>query len=158
MAPVAERATCEGDLVVEMQSQHDALAVHLDAVRSVLARWGMTAEPATGAELIAALVPLHELLVAHLDEEEQRVLPIVTAWITADEWARLARHGFAHMPKRALFRQLGAILEDADAIDRRAFLATVPPPIRLLWTVFGRRAYLRHVRRMRSGIATRVGC
>jgi hypothetical protein len=92
----------------------EALATRLDTVRSVLARWETIAESAAGAELIAALRPLHDLLVAHLDEEEERILPLVAAWISADEWTRLAQHGFAHMPKRALFRQLGAILEDAD--------------------------------------------
>jgi hemerythrin-like domain-containing protein len=155
--PLAERARLDGELVAGMQAQHQALATHLDTVRSVLARWETTVEPAAGAELIAALRPLRELLVAHLDEEEQRILPLVAAWITADEWARLAEHGFAHMPKRALFRQLGAILEDADDRERRDFLATVPPPVRLLWTLFGHRTYLRYARRIRGGLATRIG-
>lgn len=151
---LVERATLEGELVAGMQSQHAALATHLDIVRSVLGRWETTAEPAVGAALIAALRPLHELLVVHLDEEERRILPLVTAWITAGEWARLAQHGFRHMPKRALFRQLGAILEDTDEMERRDFLATVPPPVRLLWAVFGRRVYLRHIKRIRGGLAT----
>ena len=153
---LAERAAAEGGLVDGMQSQHAALAAHIDRVQSVLLRWQTTAQPTAGAELVAALRPLHELLVAHLDEEEQRILPAVAAWITADEWGRLARHGFAHMPKRALFRQLGAILEDADDVERRDFLATVPPPVRLLWTAFGRRVYLRHVRRVRGELGTEV--
>jgi hypothetical protein len=150
---LAERAALKGELVAGMQSQHEALATHLATVRTVLARWETTAEHGVGAELIAALRPLHELLVAHLDEEEQRILPLVTDWITADEWARLAQHGFAHMPKRVLFRQLGAILEDTDERERRDFLATVPPPVRLLWTVFGHRVYLRYIRRIRGGLA-----
>lgn len=154
---LSERAAVDGGLVDGMQSQHNALAAHIDRVRSVLVRWQSTAEPTAGAELVAALRPLHELLLADLDEEEQqRILPAVTAWITDEEWRRLARHGFAHMPKRALFRQLGAILEDADDDERRDFLATVPPPVRLLWTAFGHRVYLHHVRRVRGELATAV--
>jgi predicted ester cyclase/hemerythrin-like domain-containing protein len=152
---LAERAALEGELVAAMESQHDALADHIDTVRNALAHWQATAEPTAGAELIAALRPLHDLLVAHLDEEEQRILPLVTAWITADEWARLAQHGFAHMPKRVLFRQLGAILEDADDRERRDFLATVPPPVRLVWAMFGHRIHLRQIRRIRGALAAR---
>lgn len=153
---LVERAALEGELVAGMQAQHEALATHLDTVRNVLGRWETTAESAAATELIAALRALHELVVAHLDEEEQRILPLVTVWVTADEWARLAQHGFSHMPKRALFRQLGAILEGADERERRDFLATVPSPVRLLWTVFGHRAYRRHIKRVRGGLVSGI--
>lgn len=149
---LTKRAQLDVALMARMQSQHDDLALATSEVQELLSGWRVSADPAVAAALVAGLGRLRELLIAHLDEEEQRVLPLVTTYITPVEWRRLAEHGFARMPKRVLFRQLGAILEDADLTERRDFFATVPPPVRVLWRAVGHRRYAHYVGRIRRGI------
>jgi len=146
------RATLDAELMARMRAQHDALAGAMSAAGEALSRWRTSVDPGAAATLVAALRSLHGMLCTHLDEEEQRVLPLVTTWITQHEWGRLAEHGLAHMPKSVLFRQLGAILEDADPADRHRFLASVPPPVRLLWAALGRHRYARYTTRLRRGL------
>jgi hemerythrin-like domain-containing protein len=149
---LTKRAQLAAALMARMQSQHDDLSLATSEVQELLSGWPVSADPTAAAALVAALARLRELLIAHLDEEEQRVLPLVTTYIAPVEWGRLAEHGFAHMPKSVLFRQLGAILEDADPTERRDFLASVPPPVRVLWRAVGHRRYARYIGQIRRGI------
>ena len=149
---LAGRAELDASLLARMQTQHDTLALTTAEMSDALSRWRLSVGSETVAALIAAAERVHGLLVTHLDEEEQRVLPLVTTWITPAEWGRLAQHGFTRMPKSALFRQLGAILEDADSVERRNFLATLPPPVRLLWAALGRRRYDRYTVQLRGHV------
>ena len=45
----------------------------------------------------------------------------------------------------------GAILEEADQVERAQMLALLPPPIRLLMRTVGARKYRRYISQVRSG-------
>ena len=49
-----------------------------------------------------------------------------------------------------LLQFLGAVLEDADARERRALLGALPLPARLAWKIIGRANYARRIRRVRA--------
>jgi hypothetical protein len=140
-----ERATPDRDVVRRMQAQHDALAHILAEVEQVLPRWRANASVETGEQLAGLLAALSSGINEHLAAEEQHVLPIVEAHLTAEEWAEVGEHGAASIPKEKLLVFLGAILEDADRGERREWLKSLPLVARVLWPTVGRRKYARYV-------------
>jgi hypothetical protein len=136
-----------------MEAQHIAIAEVLGRVDAVLPAWQRGARVRDGHALADDLTELHARLEEHLDEEEQHVLPIVGRTITAAEWDELAERGFAAMPKRRALVFLGRILESASPAERSRFLGRVPPPVRLLYRLTGRRAFARETAALRAGLA-----
>jgi hypothetical protein len=113
----------------------------------------MDVDPGTAAQAAGQAEKLETALSAHLDEEEQRILPIAGRVMSAAEWARLGKHGVSHTPRNRLLRQLGQILEDTTEAERRDLLRTLPLPPRLLWATVGRRQYADYVRQIRADIS-----
>jgi hemerythrin-like domain-containing protein len=147
-----QRAPVSADLVERMQAQHNAIAGILQRIEMTLPRWQRTALIRDAGTLTTEMEELHAQLDEHLGEEEQHVLPLVGQTITAAEWAELAQHGFAAMPKRRALVFLGYILESASPAERARFLHHVPPPVRLLYRVIGKRAFRRETATLRAGL------
>lgn len=62
--------------------------------------------------------------------------------------------GFAAMPKRRALVFLGHILESASPGERSRFLRRrVPPAVRLLYRLIGRRAFTRETAALRAALA-----
>jgi hemerythrin-like domain-containing protein len=149
-----QRTPVDARLVERMEAQHAAIAEILGRVDAVLPAWQRAAGARDGQALADDLAELHARLEEHLDEEEQHVLPIVGRTITATEWDELAERGFAAMPKRRALVFLGHILESASPAERSRFLGRrVPPPVRLLYRLTGRRAFTRETAALRAGLA-----
>ena len=136
-----------------MEAQHQALGEILSRVDAALPQWQRTPDDAMATLLAADLGELHALLEAHLDDEERHVLPVVARVITKAEWDELGERGFAAMPKRRALVFLGYILESATPEEQSRFLRRVPPPVRLLFRLTGRRAHAREAAALRSGLA-----
>jgi hemerythrin-like domain-containing protein len=138
-------------LTDRMAPQHAALGAILGRIDAALPRWQRSPDAASSRALAADLASLHAQLEEHLDDEEESVLPVVGRVITTAEWDELGERGFAAMPKRRALVFLGYILEGASAEERSRFLRRVPPPVRLLYRLVGRRAYARESAALRSG-------
>jgi len=70
------------------------------------------------------------------------------------ELDELAERGFAAMPKRRALVFLGHILESASPGEQSQFLRRrVPPPVRLLYRLIGRRAFTRETAALRAALA-----
>lgn len=145
-----QRARPDAALIERMQEQHELVATAIGRGTALLPSWRDTADAATGRELAEILQELVTRLVAHLDEEEANVLPMVRRYITVEEWDELGRHGMANVPKRGRLHQLGAILEAADETERELFLEKLPGFVRVIWNVVGRRRYQRYVEHVRG--------
>ena len=68
------------------------------------------------------------------------------------EWRALGERARAHTPKDKQFMMLGALLEEATPAETARLLAPIPAPIRLLWRLVGRRAYVRRMAELRAGL------
>ncbi|MFC4066917.1 hemerythrin domain-containing protein [Actinoplanes subglobosus] len=146
-----ERARLHHELVDRMEMQHEALDVTLTAVEERLSAWELTAE-ATDRDAAADSVEEHlRVLLEHIDDEEQLVMPMVEQYLTGEEWERVGRAGMENLPKEKVLVALGAILEEADDEERRFFLAKVPLAGRVLWRLVGRRQYARQMALLRDG-------
>lgn len=147
-----ERASLHNALISRMEREHEAVDALLTQVADALAAWTPAATAAARDELAAALEALGQQVAAHLDGEEREVLPIIEEHLTMEEWAEVGQRGAAGLPKARMLVLLGGILEDASDAERRDFLAHMPPPVRVLYKVVGKRRYDKETAVLRSGI------
>jgi hemerythrin-like domain-containing protein len=138
---LTQRVELERELVARMQGQHEMVNTLLEQLEPLLATWRTTALATDGEAIATVIEQLNVALGEHLDEEEQRVLPIVRQHITNREWAILGKRGIASMPKDRVLVFLGYLLEDATPAEREHFLAGLPLPPKLLYKAVGRRKY-----------------
>lgn len=148
-----DRAKPSADVVHRMESQHEAVAELVGKAELQATGWLAAAGTSERDDLAATLDQLREPLLEHLDDEEAHILPLAEDHIAPDEWEQLAEHGRREFPKSKLFIQLGSILEDATPEERTAFLAKVPKPVVLMWSLFGKRQHARYVRQVRGTAA-----
>jgi iron-sulfur cluster repair protein YtfE (RIC family) len=149
-----QRAPLDAVLAERMEAQHNVIGELLARAEAALSAWQRAARAGDGDALAADLGELHARLEDHLDEEEQHVLPVVGQTITPTEWDELAERGFAAMPKRRALVFLGHILESASPEEGCRFLRRrVPPPVRLLYRLIGRRAFTRETAALRAAPA-----
>ncbi|MCG6494390.1 hemerythrin domain-containing protein [Kitasatospora sp. A2-31] len=149
-----ERAAPGDGVVARMAGQHEAVAGALGAATALSRRWRTRADRDTARLLADALRELDRHATAHMDDEEEHLLPLMADHITAEEWSEVGERGRRSVPKSKLLIFLGAILEDATAQERQLFLSHMPAPARLLWRTLGTRLYDRTtVRVRRSGAA-----
>ncbi len=83
--------------------------------------------------LVAALDRLSDVLLPHLEREEQEVMPLVTACMTHGEWHAIEQeHNLDGKSKSELGMEGHWLIDDAPPDDRAAVLGLVPPVQRLL--------------------------
>ncbi|SDT81248.1 hemerythrin domain-containing protein [Actinoplanes derwentensis] len=148
-----QRARLHSELVDRMEMQHQALDATLAEVERRLSRWEEAADEDDRTALADAVADHQEVLLEHLYDEEDLVMPMVEEHLTEAEWERVGRAGLENLPKEKVFLALGAILEDATDDERAFFLAKVPPAGRLLWKLVGQRQYRRQMSALRGGVA-----
>ena len=147
-----ERAGMHADLIHRMEAQHDRLHEPLARIEQLNPRWRATASAADRDELADVIAQASVALDEHLADEESEILPLVSQYLTHAEWDALGKRGQEGIPKNKLALVfLGSIFEEATPEEKRRFLALMPPPIRLVWRLFGDRAYRKARDRVRIG-------
>jgi hypothetical protein len=147
------RAEMDGELIDRMEAQHERIGELLETVEHLLPAWSAAPAVEIRDELAARMRELSAALDEHLAEEEERILPLAARHVTEAEWGELGERGMASLPKDRVLVLLGYILEEADADERRRFLAHVPLPGRLAYRVVGQRKYQREVAALRRDVA-----
>jgi len=136
------RERCAGDdaLIDHMDAQHQEALALLQEARAALTAWpggDAAAQQATQERLDE----LGSHLVGHLDEEEEKVLPLAAAHLSPEEWGALPAHGLANFHGDKIWLILGLIRERMTEEQRAAMLAHMPPPAIDMWTGFGEQAF-----------------
>ncbi len=136
------RARCAGnaELIDHLEGQHKEALQLLGEAQSSLAAWpaGDAAAQQAAADSLEAL---RVMLVAHLDEEEAKVLPLAAANLSMAEWGALPGHAMASFGGDKIWLILGVIRERMTDDQRAAMLAHMPPPALDMWTGFGEQAF-----------------
>lgn len=144
------RVTLDAELLDRMEAQHGQIAETVEAVQQELPTWTRTADAEAAERMATRLESASEVLLAHLKEEEERILPLAAEHFSQQEWDALGEHGFAAIPGRRRLVVLGHILEETDDAERTRFLVKVPPPARLAYRLIGRRQFARDVAAVRG--------
>jgi hypothetical protein len=128
----------DSELVQRMEQQHEVVGTALTRMDELLPRWRSEAGRAIRDELADVLGGMSGALIEHLGEEESKVLPLVSIYITQAEWDALGRNGASSMPKGAKgFDVIGMILQETTPQERAGFLRLLPAPVRLLYKLVG---------------------
>lgn len=143
-----ERAPMDSALILRMEEQHERIAEIYQQAGALGRVFAASADPTARQELAQALTDLAAGLDEHLADEENFVLPLVEDVMTVPEWEALNERGRAGMPKNRQLVYLGFLLQANTPERGREFLANMPLPVRMLWTVVGRGAFARDHRRI----------
>ncbi|GAB2545088.1 hemerythrin domain-containing protein [Nocardia heshunensis] len=143
---LSPRVTLQAGVVHRMEEQHRNIEWLATEVANLLP--ALTADPETGVrERVAGfLEDLRSALSTHMDDEERSILPLVSKYLTAEEWedfGRAAAANTSRKPPSKKLAELSGLLAVATPAERHIFLDRVPGPVRLLWRFAGRPSYRR---------------
>ncbi|MBS2532190.1 hemerythrin domain-containing protein [Catenulispora sp. NF23] len=145
-----KRTTLDPDLMDRMDAQHAQVDDTVAALNAELPAWTATADAATGEKMAARIEATLPTLIDHLAEEEEKLLPVVSATLTQSEWDALGKHGMSAIPLTRRLVILGHITEEADDAERQQFMQVVPAPARLAYRLIGHRQFTREAAALRG--------
>jgi hypothetical protein len=145
---VKERCPDAASLVDTMESQHHEVVQLLADATATRTAWagGDAGAQAPLAELLQAL---HDATAAHLDDEEESLLPLCGDYLTTEEWGALPGHALSQYRGDKVWLVLGLIMEQRTPAQRAHMLETMPPPVSQMWKDMGSDAF--------QALAARVG-
>lgn len=124
---VRERRPEAAAVLDEMDRDHQHIAARIDAVETAAAAYGRGGEPDARTELLATIRDLRELLLPHLQREEDEAMPLVSDALTEAEWLAIEHE---HNVKPKGMAQLGReghwLIDDATPEDRAKVVGLVP--------------------------------
>jgi hemerythrin-like domain-containing protein len=121
--------------------QHTDVHELLDAAKAAVAAFSATPNDNTRRAAADALASLDRTLVAHLDQEEEFIVPLAADYLSMEEWGALPGHGMANFGGDKIWLILGLIRENMTQEQRDQMLAHMPPPAVDMWQNMGNGAF-----------------
>jgi hypothetical protein len=142
---LVERAPGAARLLAMLEAEHTEMGPLVVQVRDMaLSRW----------ERAAACTRLTELVLAHLEQEDQSVVPLLAVHVTAEEQRGSMARSRAKIPEADELRVLAMMLAAADEAERARMLAPLPESVVAHWSERAAPALL-EVHRLLAQIADR---
>ncbi|ACU75371.1 Hemerythrin HHE cation binding domain protein [Catenulispora acidiphila DSM 44928] len=145
-----ERAALDPELMDRMDAQHMQVDDAVKALEAELPAWTTSADADAGEQMATRVEATMPTLIAHLAEEEEKLLPIVSDTVTQSEWDTLAKHGMSAIPLTRRLVILGHITEEATEAERQRFMQVIPAPARLAYKLIGHRQFTRETAAIRG--------
>lgn len=136
-----ERAPACAGHVERMKEQHAVMLVHLKELDAALPAWRASGRATDAAAVLAALDGVNDALAVHLPDEEANIVPVMETVLTQKEVDAASVHGRKATPKGRTWQQLGAILAAQPDGGDEWLREHLPPPVRVVWRLVGRRKY-----------------
>ena len=143
----------DAEIVARMERQHGRVADTLADVLGVLPAWQASAAADRRDELVSALSAHRRVLIEHLDDEEDHLLPLAARHLTGPEWAAWATTSSPPLPKPSCWSSSEPSWRRRPIDERAALLGAMPLVARLAWRSVGRRRYASHMRQVRGNPA-----
>jgi hemerythrin-like domain-containing protein len=93
-----ERVPEQAPMTEHVEHEHLLIKTALDAASAACAAWRERPSAETGEALAAALDHLNTAVQPHLDDEEQKVVPLAAVTFTQQEWDEMGERGAAWIP------------------------------------------------------------
>ena len=87
----------------------------------------------------------------HLDDEEQKVVPLAAVTLTQQEWDAMGKRGAEWIPNNKKGIAFGMILEPLDQADRAFMMRSLPAPVRMLSPFLIERPRKKYASTLRNG-------
>jgi hemerythrin-like domain-containing protein len=146
-----ERAPEQAPMTEHVEHEHLLIKTALDAASAACAAWRGRPSAETGEALAAALDHLNTAVQPHLDDEEQKVVPLAAVTFTQQEWDEMGERGAAWIPRNKRGIAFGMILEPLSQADRAFMMRSLPAPIRLLYPILIDRPWKKYAATLRTG-------
>jgi hypothetical protein len=135
--------------VDQMRAQHAEVAAHLARIEPQLAPWVATADPGLRDAFAGDIETLRDTLGAHLQQEEDDIMPVAGAVMSQQEWDWMEKHTretlAAHrkeLGKDVMALQVGLLIASVPEDERDEWMReNIPVPIRLLYLLLMKRKY-----------------
>ncbi|WP_055554889.1 hemerythrin domain-containing protein [Streptomyces sp. NBRC 110028] len=148
-AKLASRGPHDVAPVVElMQSQHQAVDTALQDTERQTAAWRASATAEDRDALAHTIDGMLPLLGEHLNAEEEKMLPLIDRYLTADEWAEVGNKGLGNVPRTKVPVLFGMLLQEASDEHRELFKEAVSPPVFAVMSRVGPMALKRYQRKV----------
>jgi hemerythrin-like domain-containing protein len=141
----------QAPMTEQVEHEHQVIATALDAASAACATWRQQPSAETGEALAAALDHLNEVVQPHLDDEEQKVVPLAAVTLTQQEWDAMGKRGMNSLPRNKRAIAAGMMLEPLDAADRAYMMKHVPAPLRMLLPIMIERPWKKYASMLRTG-------
>jgi hemerythrin-like domain-containing protein len=146
-----ERAPEQAQTTEQVEHEHQVISTALDATSAACATWRERPSAQTGEALAAALDHLNEVVQPHLDDEEQKVVPLAAVTLTQKEWDALGKAGMRSVPRKKRGIAAGMMLDALDGEERAYMLQSVPAAMRLLMPLLVERPWKKYAATLRTG-------
>jgi hemerythrin-like domain-containing protein len=145
-----ERVPDQAGMTEDVEHEHELIRKALDAASAACMMWRAEPSAETGVALAAALDELNSVAQRHLDDEEQKIVPLAAVTLTQQEWDALGEHAVAQIPRAKKPIAFGMLLEPLDDADRAHMKRVLPPPVRVLYPVLIGRPWKKYASTLRS--------
>ena len=146
-----ERAPEQAPMTEHVEQEHQLIKTALDAASAACGTWRERPSAEAAEALAAALDRLNAVVQPHLDDEEQKVVPLAAVMLTQQEWDAMGKAGMSKIPRSKRGIAAGMMLEPLDEADRAYMMKSVPPPARLLFPLLVGRPWKKYATRLRNG-------
>jgi hypothetical protein len=135
----------------EVEHEHLIIKTALDTAGAACKVWREQPSAETGEALAASLDELNTVAQRHLDDEEQKVVPLAAVTVTQEEWDALGKHAVAQIPRSKRNIAFGMMLEPLSEADRAHMMAVLPAPVRMLYPLLIERPWKKYAATLRTG-------
>ena len=146
-----ERVPEQAPMTEHVEHEHLLIKTALDEASAACAAWRQQPSAETGEALAAALDHLNQVVQPHLDDEEQKVVPLAAVTLTQKEWDAMGKHGVASIPPKMRGLALGMMLDPLNEADRAYMMKHVPAPVRMLYPFLVERPWKKYAATLRTG-------
>ncbi len=146
-----DRAGLDAPLVERMEEQHRQIDASVAEVRAAMSAWRSELTQATSSALADRIGEFLVVLEGHLDEEEQVVVPLIDRHLTEAEWQEVGERGFEKFTPAQRWIATGQMVEVATPEEAAMMFGQLPPPVKVLWRLIGKRKYRRYITSVRGG-------
>ncbi len=146
-----ERVPEQASMIEEVEHQHELVRTALEAAAAACTKWRERPSPETGEALAAAIDEANAVTQIHLDDEEQKIVPLAAVTVTQEEWDAVGKHAVALIPRNKMPIAFGMLLDPLDATDSAYMKRSLPPPVRWLYPLLIDRPWKRYASRLRTG-------
>jgi hemerythrin-like domain-containing protein len=146
-----ERVPEQAPMTEEVEHEHDLIKTALDATSAACATWRQRPSAETGEALATALDQLNAVAERHLDDEEQKVVPLAAVTLTQQEWDAMGEHAVGQIPRNKRGIAFGMMLDPLGEADRAHMMRSLPAPVRMLYPFLIERPWKKYAYTLRNG-------
>jgi hypothetical protein len=146
-----KRVPEQAEMLENVDEEHQAIKVALDAAAAASAAWRVRPSAETGEALAAALDHLNATAQPHLDDEEQKVMPLAAVTFTQKEWDDFGKAAGAWIPTNKKVIAFGLLTEMLGEADLAHMRKQLPAVIRMLSPLLIERPWKKYAATLRTG-------